>query len=228
MKRLALATRFSTPVYAFVDLTYMTTVPPKYTTYQGFDALFHNTEVMISKGLNVLSETIALSAIENIAKYLPIAVNDGANIEARECVAYGSTIAGVTMQLTSTTAAHSIEHSMSAYHHNLQHGAGLIMIAKEFYQFFVDCHACDERFVKMAKAMGCEGDVKPQDFVNTLVKFMKDCHVDDLKMSEYDFTKEELSIIAKGARSMQGSLYLDNPCELTDEDVTGILERSYK
>lgn len=216
------------PVYAFVDPTYMTTVPPKYTAYQGFDALFHNTEVMISKGLNIMSEVIALSAIENIAKYLPTAVNDGNNLEARERVAYGSTVAGMTMQLTSTTAAHSIEHSMSAYHHNLQHGAGLIIIAKEFYQFFVDRHACDDRFIKMAKAMGCEGDVKPQDFVDALVKLMQDCHVDDLKMSEYGFTKEELSTVAAGARSMQGGLYPANPCELTDEDVTGILERSYK
>ena len=175
-----------------------------------------------------MSEVIALSAIENIAKYLPTAVNDGNNLEARERVAYGSTVAGITMQLTSTTAAHSIEHSMSAYHHNLQHGAGLIIIAKEFYQFFVDRHACDDRFIKMAKAMGCEGDVKPQDFVDALVKLMQDCHVDDLKMSEYGFTKEELSTVAAGARSMQGGLYPANPCELTDEDVTGILERSYK
>ncbi|WP_253205585.1 iron-containing alcohol dehydrogenase [Clostridium estertheticum] len=71
-----------------------------------------------------MSETIALSAIENIAKYFPRAVKDGNDLEAREHVAYGSTVAGMTMQLTSTTAAHSMEHSMSAYHHNLPHGAG--------------------------------------------------------------------------------------------------------
>jgi len=71
----------------------MKTVPAKYTAYQGFDALFHNTEVMISKGINILSETIALSAIESITKYLPRAVKDVNDLEAREYVAYGSTIA---------------------------------------------------------------------------------------------------------------------------------------
>ncbi len=35
-----------TPVLSIVDPELMTTVPPKYTAYQGFDALFHNTEVM--------------------------------------------------------------------------------------------------------------------------------------------------------------------------------------
>ena len=114
------------PVLSVVDPELMKTVPPKYTAYQGFDALFHNTEVMMSNGINVFSEAIALSAIENIAKYLPRAVKDGNDMEAREHVAYGSTVAGITMQLTSTTAQHSMEHAMSAYHHNLPHGAGLI------------------------------------------------------------------------------------------------------
>lgn len=86
-----------TPVLSIVDPELMTTVPPKYTAFQGFDALFHNTEVMMSNGVNIMSETLALSAIENIAKYLPIAVKDGKNLEARERVAYGSTLAGMTM-----------------------------------------------------------------------------------------------------------------------------------
>lgn len=100
------------PVLAIVDPELMKTVPSKYTAYQGFDALFHNTEVMISNGVNILSETMALSAIESIAKYLPRAVKDGNDLEAREQVAYGSTIAGITMQLTSTKAQHSMEHAM--------------------------------------------------------------------------------------------------------------------
>ena len=216
------------PYLAVVDPTYMTTVPPKYTAYQGFDALFHNTEVMMSTSLNILSEAIALSAIENIAKYLPRAVKDGSDLEAREHVAYGSTMAGITMQLTSTTAQHSMEHAMSAYHRNLQHGAGLIMISIEFAQFFVDRHACDDRFLKMAKAMGVENPTSPQDFIDALVQLQKDCGVDDLKMSDYGFTKDECMTLAVNARETMGGLYTANPCEMTDEDVAGIFERSFR
>ena len=78
------------PVLAIVDPELMRTVPAEYTAYQGFDALFHNTEVMISRFVNVLSEPIALSAIGYIAEYLPRAVKDGGDIEAREGVAYGA------------------------------------------------------------------------------------------------------------------------------------------
>lgn len=217
-----------TPVLAIVDPELMTTVPPKYTAYQGFDALFHNTEVMMSNGVNILSETLALSAIENIAKYLPRAVADGKDIEARERVAYGSTIAGITMQLTSTTAQHSMEHSMSAYHHNLPHGAGLIMISKAFAEFFIEKHACDEQFVKMARAMGIPDASKPGDFITALVKLQADCGVDDLKMSDFGFKPDEAMTLAKSARSMQGGLFAANPCEMTDEDCAGILEKSFR
>lgn len=216
------------PVLAIVDPELMKTVPPKYTAYQGFDALFHNTEVMISNGINLLSETIALSAIENITKYLPRAVADGNNLEAREHVAYGSTMAGITMQLTSTTAQHSMEHSMSAYHHNLPHGAGLIMISVEFARFFIEHHACDEQFIKMARVMGIPDADKPEDFITALVDLQKKCGVYDLKMSDYGIEKEECMTLAKGARSMQGGLFLANPCELTDEDCAAIFEKSYK
>lgn len=216
------------PVIAVVDPIYMTTVPPKYTAFQGFDALFHNTEVMMGTSLNIMAEAIALSAIENIWKYLPVAVKDGQNIEARERVAYASTMGGITMQLASTTAQHSMEHAMSAYHRNLQHGAGLILIAKEFAQFFIDKHAADERFIKMARVMGYPKSNNPQDFIRALEKLMEDCDVADLKMSDYGFTKDECMTLAKCARATMGGLYAANPCDVTDEDIAGIFERSFR
>lgn len=217
-----------TPVLAIVDPELMCTVPARYTAYQGFDALFHNTEVMISRFVNVLSEPIALSAIEHIAKYLPRAVKDGNDMEAREAVAYGSTIAGLTMQLTSTTAEHSMEHAMSAYHHDLPHGAGLIMISNEFYRFFVERHACDRQFVKMARAMGMKEADKPEDFLTALAELQKVCGVDNLKMSDYGITKEECNTLARNARETMGGLFAANPCEMTHEDCTRIFERAYR
>lgn len=216
------------PVLAIVDPELMKTVPPKYTAYQGFDALFHNTEVMMSKGINILSETIALSAIESIAKYLPRAVKDGNDLEAREYVAYGSTIAGITMQLTSTTAQHSMEHAMSAYHYNLPHGAGLIMISRAFAEFFIEKHACDEQFIKMARVMGIPDADKPEDFITALIQLQKDCGVDHLKMSDYGFTPEESMTLAVNARETMGGLFQANPCEMSDEECAEIFEKSYE
>ncbi len=216
------------PVLSVVDPELMKTVPPRYTAYQGFDALFHNTEVMMSRGVNVLSEAIALSAIENIAKYLPRAVKDGNDIEAREYVAYGSTVAGITMQLTSTTAQHSMEHAMSAYHHNLPHGAGLIMISVEFARYFIEKHACDGQFIKMARAMGMPEADKPEDFLTALIALQKACGVDNLKMSDYGIQKDECMTLAVNARETMGGLFLANPCEMNDKDCAGVFEKAYR
>ena len=216
------------PVLAVVDPELMKTVPSKYTAYQGFDALFHNTEVMMSNGVNILSETLALSAIENIAKYLLRAAADGNDIEARERVAYGSTIAGITMQLTSTTAQHSMEHAMSAYHPDLPHGAGLIMISVEFARYFIERHACDRQFIKMARAMGMPEADKAEDFLTALVQLQKDCGVADLKMSDYGFAKDECMTLAVNARETMGGLFLANPCEMSDEECAGIFEKAYR
>lgn len=215
-------------VLSIVDPELMRTVPAGYTAFQGFDALFHNTEVVMSRGVNLLSETLALSAIEHIAAYLPRAVKDGNDLEAREHVAYGSTIAGMTMQLTSTTAQHSMEHAMSAYHPNLPHGAGLILISLEFARFFIERHACDGQFVKMAKAMGMKNADKPGDFLTALAKLQADCGVDGLKMSDYGISPGEAMTLAVNARETMGGLFQANPCELNDEDCAGIFARSYR
>ena len=63
------------------------------------------------------------------------------------------------------------------------------MISKAFYEFFIEKHACDERFIQMAQAMGMKDANKPEDFITALVNLQKECGVDQLKMSDYgDYT----------------------------------------
>lgn len=216
------------PVLSIVDPELMLSVPAKFTAYQGFDALFHSTECYISSAANAMSDMYALTAIENVGRYLARAVADGNDLEAREHVAFGNTLSGVVMTLASCTAEHSLEHAMSAYHHALPHGAGLIMISKAFYEYFIERHACDERFVRMAQAMGVAGADKPEDFITALVKLQEACGVADLKMSEYGIKPEEFDTLAKNARETMGGLFLGNPCELDHEGCVEILRKSYK
>ena len=149
------------PVLSIVDPALMATVPPQLTAFQGFDALFHSTEAYISKSANLFSDMVALTAIENVANNLAAAVQDGTNMEARERVAFANTLSGYSMVTGSCTSEHSLEHAMSAYHHNLPHGAGLIMISKAYYQHFIDQHVCDERFIKMPLRYNNDKQKKP-------------------------------------------------------------------
>lgn len=216
------------PVLSVVDPELMVSVPPVFTAYQGFDALFHSTEVYICKAANLMSDMVALTAIENVGKYLARAVKDGSDMEAREHMAFANTLSGYSMVTGSCTSEHALEHAMSAYHPNLPHGAGLIMISLAYYQHFVDAGCCPERFIRMAQALGMKDAEKPQDFITALAALQKSCGVDALKMSDYGFSVDEMDKIAVNARETMGGLFRADPCSLTHEDCIKILEKSYR
>ncbi|MBC2579131.1 iron-containing alcohol dehydrogenase [Clostridium sp. DJ247] len=216
------------PVLSIVDPELMKSVPSKFTAYQGFDALFHSTESYISSYHSVMSDMYALTAIENVGKYLTRAVKDGNDMEAREGMAFANTLSGAVMTVSVTTAQHSMEHAMSAYHPDLPHGAGLIMISKAFNEFFIEKHACDERYIRMAQALGMKDAQKPEDFITMLVKLQEDCGVADLKMSDYGINPSEFHTLARNARETMGGLFTANPCEMSHEDCVSVYQKSYR
>ena len=214
------------PVLAIVDPELMLSVPPRFTAFQGFDALFHSVEGFIAASANLASDMNAREAIRNLARYLPRAVKDGSDLEARTSVAFANTLSGAVMTLL--TSEHGLEHALSAYHPNLPHGAGLIMISKAYFSYFVRNHGCDDRFIELARLLGMTEATEPEDFITALVRLQEACDVADLKMSDYGFSPDESMTLAKGARSMQGGLFLANPCEITDEDCAAIFNKSYR
>lgn len=216
------------PVLSVVDPELMLSVPPKFTAYQGFDALFHSTEVYISSMANLMSDMYAITAIENVSRNLAKCVKEGRNIEARTKVAFGNTLSGSAMCVGACTSEHSLEHAMSAWHHELPHGAGLIMISLAFYQHFIDKHVCDDRFVKMAQAMGMEDASKPQDFITMLAKLQKECGVDGLRMSDYGIRPEEFETLAKNAMDTMGFLFQCDRSQLSVADCVEIYKKSYR
>ena len=216
------------PTISIIDPELMLSVPPAFTAYQGFDALFHSVESYISKLASTMSDMFALTAIENIGKYLPRAVKNGKDLEARTAVAFANTLSGIVMTISMTTSEHSMEHAMSAFHTELPHGAGLIMISKEYHTHFVNKHCCDERFVRMAQALGMKDAKDPMDFVTALVNLQKECGVDNLKMSDYGIQRSELDAIAKNAKETMGGLFLCDPVPMTHEECVAIYEKSYR
>ena len=215
------------PKIAVVDPALMKSVPPKFTAYQGFHALFHSVECYISAAANLMGDMYALTAIENIGAYLPRAVQSGEDLEAREHVAFANTLSGVVMTVSACTSEHSMEHAMSAYHHELPHGAGLIMISKAYFTYFIEKHACDERFVRMAQALGKKDTKDPMDFIAALSELQEQCGVDGLKMSDYGIQPEEFMTLAQNARATMGGLFACDRAPLSDEDCAAIFKKAY-
>ena len=102
------------------------------------------------------------------------------------------------------------------------------MISRAYFTHFVEEHVCDDRFVRMAKAMGMEEANDPADFIGALVKLQKDCGVANLKMSDYGITPDEFETLAKNAMNTMGGLFTCDRVALSVEDCVAIYEKSYK
>ena len=218
------------PTLSIIDPQLMTTVPPKLTAYQGFDALFHSTEGYMSSESNPMSDLFALKSISLIFKSLSTAIWEGENLDARADVALANTLSGMVESTSSCMSEHSMEHALSAFHPDLPHGAGLIMLSEAYHSFFAA--KIPERLTDMARAAGVDTDALPPEkragaFVDALIELQKKCGVYGLRMSDFGIKKSDLPVFVKNARETMGGLYHSDPCTVSDEDVLSIYEKSY-
>ncbi len=216
------------PKLAIVDPELMLSVPPHLTAYQGFDALFHAVEGYLNKRPNFMSDMYALEAVRHLAKWLPIAVKDGNNLEAREHVAFGNTMGGFVMTTTRLTSQHAMEHALSSFHQALPHGAGLIMLSMAYFGHMIAVGAQSERFVALARAMGDTEAVQPSDFLHALQKMLAECGMADLKMSDWGITREELPAMTEVCRSVGANAFEQDAVAMTFQDTLAIFEASYR
>lgn len=213
------------PTLSIVDADLMVSVPAKLTAYQGMDAFFHASESVINKNEHPMGEMFALKAIELIAANLPVAYKDGNNKEARANMALANTLAAYYMLCTS---AHTMEHVMGSSHDELVHGAGLIMIAHEYYDFFAERKSAEEPMIKMAKAMGVTNPTSGKDFIKALDELIVRLECDNLKMSDNGITEEELASFPQKVHEVLGGDITADPLLLSDDDYLEIFKKSFK
>ena len=216
------------PALAVVDPELMLTVPTTLTAYQGFDALFHNIECFISIARSPMGDMVCREGVRAAAEALPKVVADGSDLAARTQMTWASTLGGYAMDASGTTGSHATEHAMSAHHHALPHGAGLIMISLAYHRHMIAAHACDERYIELARLMGDAFADAPEAFLAQLERLQRVCGMDGLKMSDWGLAPEEFDAIAENALSTTKVLFDHDPAPLTHADVVAILQESYR
>jgi alcohol dehydrogenase len=140
-----------TPKVSFNDPLLMVEKPQALTAATGMDALTHAVEAYVSTAANPLTDSAALMAIKLIAEWLPKAVANGANIEAREKMAYAQFLAGMAFNNAVLGYVHSMAHQLGGIY-NLPHGVCNAILLPHVEQF--NLIACQERFRDIAVAMG--------------------------------------------------------------------------
>ena len=218
------------PTLSIVDPELMASVPPKMTAYTGMDAFFHSVETYLATISQPTSDHLALEAISLITRYLPIAVKDGGNIEARTKLAWANTAAGICESLSCCISHHSMEHAVSAYHPSVPHGAGLAMLSVAYFGWIGQRRP--ERFGDLARAMGQDvnglaEEKGPGVFIAALKKLIRDIGLADEKLFDYGIRKNELRKLAENSFDVMGKLYAITPVEMTVDDAVTIYENAY-
>ena len=109
------------PDTAVLDPRLTISLPSSMTADTGMDALTHAIEAYVSVGAHPLTDANALEAIRLINLWLPKAVDDGHNLEAREQMAFGQYLAGMAFNSAGLGLVHALAHQPGATH-NLPHG----------------------------------------------------------------------------------------------------------
>ena len=140
-----------TPNVAINDPLLMAGMPPALTAATGMDALTHAVEAYVSIIATPVTDACALQAIQLIATNLRAAVANGADMVARDNMAYAEYLAGMAFNNASLGHVHAMAHQLGGFY-DLPHGVCNAILLPHVSQF--NLIAKVNRFVDIAEAMG--------------------------------------------------------------------------
>ncbi len=136
-RKLSLINRKILPDIAIVDPELARAMPPGITATTGMDALTHAVEGYTCTWKNDFTDGLCIKAIQLVFQYLPRAVKDGNDMEARERMHNAACIAGIGFTNSLTALAHAIGHSLGAVFHT-PHGRAVGLFLPYTIEFVGD------------------------------------------------------------------------------------------
>lgn len=141
------------PAVAIIDAELMAAMPRGLTAATGMDALTHAIEGYITKGAWTLTDMFELKAVELIARWLPAAVENGADTEAREGMAVAQYIAGMGFSNVGLGLVHGMAHPLGAFY-DIPHGVANALLLPYVMQYNMESSLV--KFGDVACAMGVD------------------------------------------------------------------------
>lgn len=200
-------------------------LPPRATAATGMDALTHAVESYLSQRANPYSDGIALQVVSTVAEFLPRAVADGGDLEARAQLLLASHVAGVGFSHTGLGLVHGIAHPLGG-RFDVPHGLALCIVIEDVLRF--NLPARPERMARLAFALGV-GDTAADDGANaeaaiTAVADLARTVGMTAALSSFGVTRDDLASLARD--TLDDAVTVNNPTEPSPEDIVSILERA--
>lgn len=179
------------PKIAIVDPAYTYSAPKSITAATGMDALTHAIEAYTSRKALPVTDTLAVSAVKRIMKYLPAAYKDGSDEKARYEMSVASYEAGICINNSTVTLVHGMSRPIGALFY-VAHGISNAMLLTKCLAFALD--GAYEKFANLGREIGAataEDDDKTasEKFIEALNEICKICEIPTLL--EYGIPKDE-------------------------------------
>lgn len=152
-RKLSLINREIVPDIAIVDPELARAMPPLITADTGMDALTHAVEGFTCTWKNDFTDGLCIRAIQLVFQYLPRAVKDGNDMQAREKMHNAGCIAGIGFINALSSMAHAAGHSLGALFH-IPHGRAVGLFLPYTIEFIGE--AREELWAEIAYAVKLE------------------------------------------------------------------------
>ncbi|MHC1681842.1 MAG: iron-containing alcohol dehydrogenase [Clostridiaceae bacterium] len=206
------------------DPELMVNKPAALTAATGMDALTHAIETIVTPGAYPVTDATALNAVKIIFDYLPKAVKNGHDIEAREQMVYAIFLAGVAFSNAGLGNVHAMAHQLGGVY-NLPHGvcnAMLLPYVEEENAKFVP-----EKFVSIAKILDYDVNGKSAgecaDFVVAKIKELSKEVGIPATLGELGVTDVNFDLLADNA--MKDICAPGNPVEFSKDKIIELFKK---
>ncbi|MEM7093658.1 MAG: iron-containing alcohol dehydrogenase [Actinomycetota bacterium] len=209
------------PAVSLLDPELTLGLPAYPTATCGMDALTHAIEAFTSSRVTPYSDAVALQAIRLVGEWLPAAIDDGSNLEARSQLLFGSHLAGIAFGTAGLGMCHALGHPLSAVLHQA-HGQTLTTMLPHVMGFNMPERT--NRYAAVAEALGAadaaaDADANAQAAIGAVEALAERVGI-ARSISEMGGTSDHLPELV--GQAMSDVTMLANPRPATADDVRSL------
>jgi len=210
------------PHIALVDPELSVTVPPEVTAASGMDAITQLIESFISRKSQPIPQTLAIQGLRMAIPAIVEAVENGSSREAREKMAHAALLSGMALANSGLGMAHGVAAALGV-HARVPHGAACALLLPVALR--VNCEVRKPELAMLSRLLfGRAAAGSDDDAVRVLIHEIEALcdrvHV-PRRLADVGVTREQIPAIVESSR---GSSMSGNPKDLSDEELTRILE----
>lgn len=205
------------PTTALTDPLMTLSMPPKVTAASGVDALVHAIESYLSKGANAVTESFALKAVELLAQNIQAACENGGDVDIRESMQLGATMAMAAGMNTYLGLCHAMAMPLCGLY-GMPHGQAVGMALPAVLAY--NAAVAGPRVIQICNAMGFGADIDAA--LEKIKALLKNIGI-WARLADFGYKQSQLSAIVDAA--MDSAQRPSNPRDPSSSDMARIVSQ---